>query len=223
MSHDRISVQESTQRCEQDTPLVILDHHHLINLLHSFPKRYLLIGSGVRLQYAKPERAIKDTLNTLRADSKERTLIIFGGDTANSLKPDLGYLVQQVKEQADDVIKVLSVQSWPERCDFVDYVFRYPREFRDESRSRELWGGTLDGLPVAATRHYLSPDVQMLLNAVICIGGGVIAKQELSYALQQGQVEHHYIRAEVRHDRDLGIYGPTDEWYQRQGYLTKKH
>ena len=184
----------------------------LIGVTQSFPKRYLMIGSGARLQFANPKQAVNDVINYLNAQGNQATLIIFGGDTADRDNPDLGYLVQQVKAKLIDTVKVLSVQSWSDYCPFVDYVFHYPRTFCERS-NKELWGGVQNGRPIAATHYYLNHRIQTLLNTLICIGGGEIARQELAYVIEQDLLKHHYIRAEVRHHRDMGIYGPTDGWY----------
>ncbi len=194
------------------SPIYIDDQQQLLHALSRFPKRYLLIGSGAGLQYADPEQAIRDVITYIQADDDRDVLIIFGGDTADQNNPDLGYLVQQLKIKLRGRGRVLSVQSWPEHCSFVDYIYQYPREWSDDRMSRELWGGVIDHSPVAATRYYLSQEMQAALSAVICIGGGQIAQQELSYALKCG-LKHHYIRAEARHKRDSSLYGPTDDWY----------
>jgi hypothetical protein len=140
-------------------------------------------------------------------------LIIFGGDSADEERPDLGYLVRCVKRDLNGIVKVLSVQSWPEPCPFADYIFTYPRAWSDGPKPKELWGGTVGGVPVAATRYYLSAEMQAILSAVICIGGGEISKRELMYAVEQGVVQHHYIRAEVRYSKGLDRYGPAYQWY----------
>ena len=182
-------------------------------LLRKFSKRYLLIGSGPRLQYADPERAVTAVLDVLRDATLERTLLIFGGDSADETRPDLGYLMLRVKSALAGKAEVLSLQSWPALCPFADYTFIYPREWSQCHPPKELWGGTLDGEPVAATRYYLSAEVRSLLNMVLCIGGGEIAKQELAYALSQRDVPHRYIKAEARYPRGESCYGPAHDWY----------
>jgi hypothetical protein len=190
-----------------------------LELAKSFPRSHLLIGSGAGLQYHNPGQAIDDTLSHLASD--EPALLIFGGDTADAENPDLGYLVQEVKARSGFACKVLSVQSWPEVDAFVDYVLTCERDFSEDGEI-EYWGGLVDGKPVAATRSYLSREMQIVLSSVICIGGGNIAKQELSYSIQCG-VKHHYIRAEVRKKREgSNPYGPTDDWYQNHANHTNQ-
>ena len=184
----------------------------LIGVTQQFPQRYLLIGSGARLQFADPVQAVNDVIAYLNSQGSQPTLIIFGGDTADINHPDLGYLVQQVKAKLIDRVKVLSVQSWSEYCPFVDYVFQCPRSFCERS-NKELWGGVQQGTPIAASRYYLNDHLQKLLNTLICIGGGEIAKQELAYVIEQGVLNHFYIRAEVKHHREMSLYGPAYDWY----------
>ena len=74
----------------------------------------------------------------------------------------------------------------------------------------------MGGVPVAATRYYLSAEMQATLSAVICVGGGEIAKRELMYVVEHGVVQHHYIRAEVRYPEGQDRYGPADQWYTEQ-------
>ena len=197
----------------QQNRVTYLTHiEDLLELTQLFPNRYVLIGSGARLQFTNPQQAIDEVLTYLNEVANGPILIIFGGDTANADRPDLGYLVQQVKAVFHKTVKVLSVQSWSDSCPFVDYVFKYPRSFCENSK-RELWGGVQKGSPVAATRYYLHHKVQQQLTALICIGGGEIAKQELAHAIDQGILKCHYIKAEVRHYRELSLYGPTYDWY----------
>lgn len=186
----------------------------LLQIFQQFPRRYLFIGSGAKLQFAEPQQAINEVIDYLNPQKNEPILIIFGGDTADNQRPDLGYLVQQVKAQLRATVQVLSVQSWPEYCPFVDYIFKYPRTFCKKSK-RELWGGLQNGVPVAATHYYLNDLVQKMLTALICVGGGEIAKQELAYVIQQGTLKYHYIRAEVRHHRTASLYGPAYDWYSK--------
>ena len=134
----------------------------ILRTLQQFPRRYLFIGSGTKLQFAEPQQAINEVINYLNPKESEPILIIFGGDKADSKRPDLGYLVQQVKAQLRATVQVLSVQSWPEYCPFVDYIFKYPRTFCEKSK-RELWGGLQNGAPVAATHYYLNNLVQKCL------------------------------------------------------------
>ena len=194
-------------------PNYLSDHEAILRLARRFPKRYLLLGSGPRLQYADPERAIAETLALLRGADTERLLLIFGGDSADAARPDLGHLMQRVKATLGERAELLSLQSWSEPCPFAEHIFIYPREFSDGAAPRELWGGTVDGAPVAATRYYLSPELQELLSAVLCIGGGEIAKQELRYAIEQGRVRHHYLSAAARYPRGGDPYGPAHAWY----------
>ena len=203
----------SQERNIQQNRVKDLTHFEdFLELTRRFPQSYLLIGSGARLQFANPKQAIEDVITQLGELASRPTLIIFGGDTAHVDQPDLGYLVQQLKIRFHDTVTVVSVQSWSNCCPFVDYVFKYPRAFCEKSK-RELWGGVQNGLPVAATRYYLHHTVQHALTALICIGGGKIAKQELAYTIGQGILQFHYIRTEVRHHRELSLYGPAYDWY----------
>ena len=194
----------------QVTHLTQIDE--LLELVQSFPKRYVFIGSGARLQFANPQHAIDAVLTYLGESIHQPTLILFGGDTANVDQPDLGYLVQHIKETFPNTVQVVSVQSWSEFCPFVEYVFKYPRTFCKVSK-RELWGGVQDGLPVAATQYYLHHTLQHALTALVCVGGGEIARQEFAYVIDQGILKYHYIKTEVRHDREVSLYGPTYDWY----------
>ena len=190
----------------------------LVELAETFPSTFLLIGSGAGLQYANPAKAIDEAASLLKRieedkdhrDGDARCLFVFGGDTADPKNPDLGYLVQQLKRHhAEEGSAVCSVQSWPEVDTHVDFVLKYDREYVGD---KEYWGGVVDGNPVAATRHYLSEDMQRLLTAVVCVGGGNIAKQELQLAIAKG-IDYHYIRAEVRNKREgSNPFGPTDDF-----------
>ena len=143
----------------------------------TFARRHLLIGSGAGLQYHDPTKAIQDTLTHLQGN-EDPVLFIFGGDTADAENPDLGYLVQEVKARSSFACKVLSVQSWKEVDPFIDFVLMYEREFSKDGK--EYWGGLVNGKPVAATRFYLSKEMQQLLTSVICIGGGSISSKHLN-------------------------------------------
>eukprot|EP00215_Chloropicon_roscoffensis_P009596 CAMPEP_0196643788 /NCGR_PEP_ID=MMETSP1085-20130531/6284_1 /TAXON_ID=41879 ORGANISM="Pycnococcus sp, Strain CCMP1998" /NCGR_SAMPLE_ID=MMETSP1085 /ASSEMBLY_ACC=CAM_ASM_000807 /LENGTH=207 /DNA_ID=CAMNT_0041973287 /DNA_START=72 /DNA_END=692 /DNA_ORIENTATION=+ len=195
-------------------PRELRSDQDLYDLADQSKSTVLLIGSGASFQYADASRALQDTLKVLReenlysddeqvpAEELRKTLVFFGGDTAKDDAPDLGWLVRAVKRELGAKATVVSFQSWPEtQEEFVDYVFRYEREF-DEG-GRELWGGTDElGGPVAATRHYLSERMQATLDCLVCVGGGTISRSELSFALRGGALRRHrYVRAEVRKKR----------------------
>ena len=192
----------------------------LASVAQQHSRIYLLIGFGAGLQYANPKQAISDVVSFIQAEGHHgSTLLIFGGDHADPVQPDVGYIAQQVKQSLikhDQPTQVASVQSWPEVDAFVDYVFPCPRAFNDDIPPRELWGGVFKGQPVAATQCYLSAELRALLSAVICVGGGEIARQELAYALERGVARHIYIKAQARRPREGLIYGPVDSWYQTQ-------
>ena len=174
----------STAMASHKPPRELRSDQDLYDLADQSKSTVLLIGSGASFQYADASRALKDTLKVLReenlysddqqvpAEELQKTLFFFGGDTAKDDAPDLGWLVRAVKRELGAKATVVSFQSWPEtQEEFVDYVFRYEREF-DEG-GRELWGGTDElGGPVAATRHYLSERMQATLDCLVCVGGG---------------------------------------------------
>lgn len=71
----------------------LIHFEELLEFTRRFPKSYLFIGSGARLQFANPKQVIDDVITHLSELANIPTLIIFGGDTANVDQPDLGYLV----------------------------------------------------------------------------------------------------------------------------------
>ena len=183
------------------SPIRIPDQQALLNLVQRSSKSYLLIGSGPRLQYADPEKAIRETVHLLKRDDREESLILFGGDHADDMNPDLGYLVRGVKRILSPKVRIVSVQSWEEYDPFIDYIYYYPQTFTDKTMNKEIWGGVIGGEPVAATAHYLSLKMQTSLSGVVCIGGGRIAQQEFAYALNVGLTESHYIEAAPKYPR----------------------
>ena len=201
---------------------ILNEYSDLVRLVSRASTSYLLLGSGVGLQYANPDLAISETIRFIQQDAVGDILILFGGDHADESKPDLGFLIQEVKHQLTPRVCVLAVQSWQSYDPFVDYLLRYPRTFTDDSHSKELWGGVIRGVPVAATQYYLSHEVQAQLRAVICVGGGAIAQQEFSYSIETGMTQHHYIRAEARYPKGDLLYGFVDEWYHAQ-HVSKHH
>lgn len=180
---------------EQELTLELtLDQFNNLIPAHGYTGAYLFFGHGSKGQFkdiSEMERATEELVQELNEKhGKGQWLLVFGGDPANAEKPDIGYLVQRVKENHSEV-PILAVQADEYKKygvgDHVDFVYYYPTQ-RD-ANGDILYGGfnKSTGELYGSSRFYLGKTfLQSGLSGVVTFGGGNIAKEEVNYGLRNG-------------------------------------
>lgn len=163
-----------------------------------------MTGFGSQMQYADVEKAILEAESVLldREEGpdalwgKHQWGICFGGDKVDRRKPDIGYLVQRLKENNDFLVLAVTnikVQDkWRGVDDYVDAAFYYDNP--PLPNGKIAWGGVVDSKPVGATEIVFDffPTIRNektdgpLEVRFLCVGGGRIAAQEAELAISKG-------------------------------------
>lgn len=224
---DAVGRQETTDQAV--TPVIHSTFDDAMRFIQErFPGgAYLFVGHGSSGQFKDTEKALENLAkitSAISARSKgKKWVAVYGGDDSNPEKPDIGFLMQKLKVlhkvplMAIQAEKVLT--DWGGVGKHIDSVFYYPTdsvEITDsdgKKKQKVLWGGIENGRPVGATKYYLSTDLTTppsLLKGMIVFGGGTIAADEVSLALESG-VQVTYYRSEIKNQsNETGRYGIVD-------------
>ena len=217
-------------------PTVVLEtESQLIEVMKGYSAAILFFGHGSKSQFANTEDVLSKVdrvtqeLNSIYG--KGRWVAVFGGDSYNPEKPDIGAVMKHLKESSK--APILAIQSdvviqWGGVDKHIDYVHYVPttqipelglddKQIISEGKPKMkiVWGGFVNGKPAGPTAVYLGAKLvsgaDPLIKGVISIGGGPIALEEVKYASKKG-IPVKYIKAEARFPEVNGKYGPIDEW-----------
>src|SRR5690606_28428199 len=122
-------------------------------------------------------------------------IIAYGGDPANTEKPDVGLLVKHIRDAYG--IPVLAIQSdivkkeWGGVESWIDFVHYVPTDKAKGPDGKDvvLWGGVKDGQTVGASKVMFDRESPLYkgelssgITGVGVFGGGPIGKSELELA-----------------------------------------
>lgn len=154
-------------------------------------------------------------------------ILVYGGDSANPEKPDVGYLAKYIHDTFS--IPVLAIQSDIVRDkyggvqDWIDLVHYVKTDSVSEivdgvEKQKVLWGGVVNGHLVGASKVMFgdtSPLIQSRplgkgIRSLAVFGGGAIAEQELEIASRLSiPVEYH--QEEAQNPEEGFPFGRVDQ------------
>lgn len=193
----------------------------ILQTVDAYNAAYLFLGHGSSNQIKDIGAAMRhmdliiEELNKKYGEKK--WLAIYGGDHANPEKPDIGLLMQYLSQKGVDTMAIQSdyvIKVWDAPLDdFVSHKLYYPADFQVD---QVKWGGVdpPDHLR-GATKYYLSDEMiqNPKFKGLMVFGGGLIAKQEVHYAVKKW-VPVHYIPTAVRNQTDeSGEFGQVHELF----------
>lgn len=193
----------------------------ILETVDAYNAAYLFLGHGSSNQIKDIGAALRHLdliiVNCNRKYGEKKWLAIYGGDRADPEKPDIGLLMQYLSQKGVDTAAIQSdyvIKACDSPLDdFVSHKFYYPADFQYD---KVKWGGVdpPDRLR-GATRYYLSNELiqSPRFKGLIVFGGGLIAKQEIQYAMSKS-VPVHYIPTAVRNRTDeSGEFGQVHELF----------
>ena len=156
-----------------------------------------MTGFGSQMQYGDVEDALAEAEKVLldKVDGGDAVwgpnnwAICFGGDQYDARRPDIGYLVHELKKRHSFLVLAVTnvhVQNkWGGVDDWVDAAYYYDNPRLPNGKI--AWGGKdEDGKPVGATQVVFDLLATVLEVRLLCVGGGRIAAQEAELALDKG-------------------------------------
>ena len=181
---------------------------------------YLFLGNGPTAQYANLSATFASMQPYLDAAQTKANggpfLAIWGGNPPLSLAPDLGELMQLVKQKYN--AKLLAVISDGTMNSLCDICFIVPPAQRQTYGvgGAVVYSGVSNGQLIGGSRFYLSSDftgnatAPRLLTSVFVVGGGNDQLAELKYA-NVAKVPWRYFQAQAGNFSAYGsLYGPVD-------------
>jgi hypothetical protein len=177
----------------------------------------LILGYGTRAQYSNADAVTATLFKYLdsiqsRLPVGGRWLAVWGGDQPDPSNPDLGTLMQLIRQRYNsvDLVAVISDGRPNPICDWC-FVDPSPQRAADGS---VIYGGVSEetGELLGGSRFYLGPDIVAsgFLKTVIAAGGGGIAAQELQVA-NKLNLPWAYVPAEARLPACATSLGPVDD------------
>lgn len=163
-----------------------------------------IIGHGSKNQFkisqlAKLHKDADRFVRKMNTLYPQGWVLVFGGDSANAAKPDIGYLTRHIHDKYK--IPVLAIQSdivrneWGGVEKWIDFVHYVPTDKATEivegqTKEKVLWGGIHEGRLVGATKLMFGSRSPLLqsrfagfgLQSVAVFGGGAIAEHEVGIA-----------------------------------------
>lgn len=181
-------------------------------------KIVLFIGNGSKNQYNKEDlNKIDIKLNNLIKKFNKNWIAVYGGDKYDDENPDIGYIMKKIHEKG---IKTCAIQSdivlkWNSPIEqYIDLVYYVKTSYKDNNDI--LWGGFHNGELIGPSKIYLENFIEKgILNEIIVIGGGLITKDEIIYAINKG-FNPKYIKVKVGKKIDN-----KDEYIQNYGFIEE--